>query len=72
MNPLQFASKIKNRGPVRYVKDRKNMCLTADQAKYVYKNVKQKSIVNVEMIKKEIEDDRLDQNNDNTKEENPY
>ena len=24
-------------GPVRYVKDRENICLTSDQARYIYK-----------------------------------
>ena len=51
-------------GPVRYVKDRENICLTADQAKYIYKKVEQDSIVNVEMIKQEMEDDWLDRDND--------
>ena len=36
------------------------MFLTVDQAKYIYKKVEQESIDRVEMIKKEIEDDRLD------------
>ena len=59
-------------GPVRYVKDRENICLTMDQARYIYKKVEQDSIVNIEMIKQEIEDDRLDKDNDNEGEENPY
>ena len=57
-------------GSLRYVKDRENICMTADQVKYIYKKVEQDSIVNVEMIKQEIEDDRLDKDNDN-EEENP-
>ena len=48
------------------------MCLTADIAKYAYKKVEQESIVNVEMIKQEIEDDRIDEENDNKREENSY
>ena len=65
--------KSKIGGLVRYVKDRENICLTADQAKYIYKKVEQESIVNVETIKQEIEDDRLDQDNtDNEEEVNPY
>ena len=48
------------------------MCLTADHAKYIYKKVKQESIVNIEMIKQETEGDRIDENNDNEEEENPY
>ena len=48
------------------------MCLTADQAKYIYKKEEQESIVNVERINQEREDDRLDRDNNSTEEENPY
>ena len=48
------------------------MSLTADQARYIYNKVGQESIVNVETIKEEIDDDRLDEDNNNEKEENPY
>ena len=41
-----------------------NICLTADQASYIYKKVEQGSIVNIETIKQDIEDDRLDKDND--------
>ena len=47
------------------------MCLTADQAKYVYKKVEQEGIVNIEMMKQETEDDRLDEDNDNKEEKKP-
>ena len=68
-----FASKIKKiGGMVRYVKDRENVYLTGDEAKYFYKKVEQESIVNIEMIKQEIEDDRLNEDTDNEEEENPY
>ena len=63
--------KAKIVGLVRYVIDRENMCLTMDQAKYIYKKVEQESIVNIETINKEIQDDRSDKDNNN-KEENPY
>ena len=43
-----------------------------DQVRYTYKKIKQDSIVNIEMIKQEIEDDRLAEDNDNKGEENPY
>ena len=46
--------KLKIGGLVRYVRDRENMCLTAGQAKYIYKKVGQESIVNVETVKQEI------------------
>ena len=54
------------------MKDRENICLTLDQARHIYKKVEQDSLVNVETIKQEIEDDGLDKNNDNKGEENPY
>ena len=57
---------------VRYVKDRENICLTVDQARFIYKKVEQDSIVNIEMIKQEIENDRLDKESDNEGEGNPY
>ena len=55
-------------GPVWYVKDMENVCLTSDQVRYIYKMVGQDSIVSVEMIKQAIEDDRLDKDNDNEEE----
>ena len=64
--------KSKSRRTVRYVKDMENMCSTADQAKYIYKNVKQDSIVNVETVKQDLVDDRLNKDNDEEEEENPY
>ena len=37
-NPTAFSPlKSKIGGPVRYVKDRENICLTWKQAKYIYK-----------------------------------
>ena len=64
--------KSKIGGLVRYVKDVEIMCLIADQAKYIYKKVVQEMIVSVEMIMQEIEDNRLDENNDNEEEVIPY
>ena len=40
--------KSKMGGLLRYVKDSKNICLTLDQAKYIYKKVEQESIVNID------------------------
>ena len=58
-------------GLVRYVKDRE-IHLTADQARYIYKKVEQDNIVNIGMIKQEIEDDRLHKDNNNKGAEKPY
>ena len=73
-DPITFLPvKSKIGGPVRYVNDRENICLTADQARYVYKKVEQKGIVNLDTIKQEIEDDRLNKDNiDNEEEVIPY
>ena len=65
--------KSKMGASVRYVKHRDNICLTADQARYIYKKVEQEGIGNVETIKQEREDDKLNKDNvDNEKEVNPY
>ena len=48
------------------------MCLTQNQVRYIYKKIEQECIVNVETIKQEIEDDRLDNDNNTEEEENPY
>ena len=59
---LSLKSKIGR--PVGYVKDRENICLTVDQAKYIYKKVEQESIVNAETINKD--------NTNNEEEVKPY
>ena len=46
-------------GAVKYVKDRETICLTNDQARYIYKKVESESIVNIDTIKQEIEEDKL-------------
>ena len=69
-DPTTFlALKSKIGGPVKYVKDKENICLTADQARYIYKKVQQKSIVNIETIKQEIEEDRVNKDNIDSEEE---
>ena len=61
-------------GPVRYVKKirKPNICLTDDQARHVYKKVESESIVNIDTIKQEIEEDKLGRNNIDNDEVNPY
>ena len=73
-DPTTFLPLNSNSGClIRYAIDRENICLIADQARYVYKKVEQESIVNIETIKQEIEDDRLDKDNTDSEEEvNPY
>ena len=72
LKPLYFLPlKQSSSRLVQYVKDRDNICLTTDQAKNIYKKVEKDSLINVEMIKEEIEEDKLDKDN-KTREENPY
>ena len=49
----------KKGGPVRYVKDKEAKCLTEDQMRYIYKKVESESVVNVDTINQEIEDEKL-------------
>ena len=56
-------------GPVKYVKDKKNICLTTDQARHIYKKVELEGVVNVDTIKLEIEEDKLNTVNTNDEEE---
>ena len=58
-------------GLVQYVKDRNSICLTTDQARYIYEKVEKEGLDNVEMIKQEIKEDKLDKDNE-LGEENPY
>ena len=44
---------------VNYVRDKENICLTIDQAKYINKKVEHKGKADVDTIKQEIEEDRL-------------
>ena len=60
-------------GLVKYVKDKEYICLTMDQARYIYEKVEQKCIVNIDTIKQEIDEDRLNESYiDNKEEINPY
>ena len=63
--------KLSSAGPVQYVKDRESKCLTSDEARYIYKKVENNDLVNVEINKQEIEEDRLDNGNE-PEEENLY
>ena len=60
-------------GPVKCVMDKKNICLTTDQARHIYKKVELEAMINVDTIKQEIEDDKLGKNDIDDKEEvNPH
>ena len=60
-------------GPARYVKDKETKCLTEDQVRHTYKKVESYSIINIDTIKQEIEDDKLTEDRNGLREDiNPY
>ena len=67
-----FKYNTKIGGLVKYVKDNKNICLTNDQARHIYKKVEVEGVVNIDTIKQEIEEDKLSQDNIDKDEINPY
>ena len=58
-------------GPVKYSKDKEAMCLTKDQARHISNKVESQGIVNVDIIKQEIEEHKLSKDNIDDK-VNPY
>ena len=59
-------------GPVTYIKNKENICLTKDQARHIYKMVELEGIVNIDTIRQEIEEDKLSKDNIDDEEVNPY
>ena len=59
-------------GPVPYVKDKETICLTKDQARYIYKKVELEGIVNVDTIKQEVEENKLSKDDTDDDKINPY
>ena len=63
----------KTGGPVKYVQDKENICLTMEQAGHKCKKVELEGIVNINTLKQEIEEEKLSKNNiDHEEEVNPY
>ena len=61
----------KKGGPVKYVKDRKGICLTEEQMRYIYRKVELGSELTVDTMKQEIGNEKL--TTTKTEEEtNPY
>ena len=58
--------------PVRYVKDRKAICLTEEQKKYIYKKVELGGEINVDTMKQEIDNENLTATKTEEEEINPY
>ena len=58
-------------GQCKPIKDKETKYLTQDQAKYIYKKVETRSVINIDTIKQEMEQDfsRLD---DTCGDINPY
>ena len=46
-------------GGPKYAKNKEAMCLTKDQARYIFKKVESEGIVNIDTFKQEIEEDKL-------------
>ena len=59
-------------GPGKHIKDKKNICLTDDQARHIYKKGESEGIVNVSTIKQETEADNVGSNKIDEDEINPY
>ena len=62
-----------NGGPVSYVKDRNATCLMEEQTKYVYKKVEHGRKVYTEIMRQEIDQEKLTQTEMEKEDEiNPY
>ena len=59
-------------GLVKYAKEKVTICLTNDQSRHIYKKVELEGIVNVDTIKQKIEEDKLQKDNMDEDEINPY
>ena len=60
----------KTGGKVSYIQNKDAICLMENQASYVYKKLKQGSIINMETMKQEIEQRKLAETD--RKDDNPY
>ena len=65
-------SNTKIGGPVKSVKNKETICLTKDQVRQIYKKVELEDIVNIDIIKQEIEEDKLSKDNIDDDEVNLY
>ena len=54
----------KTGGKISYIKNRKATCLSEKQVNYVYKKVEEAEVMNVNLLKQELEQD-LDREDDN-------
>ena len=60
MAPPHFCLWIARKGgPVRYVKDKKAICLTEEQMRHIYKKVELSTEINVDIMKQEIDNENL-------------
>ena len=58
-------------GQTRYIRDKKVKCLTDGQSRHIYKKVEMESVINIDAIKQEIDQD-LDKIDDTNSEINSY
>ena len=72
MTPPFLSLNPKIGGPVKYIKDEEDICLTKDQTRHIYKKVELESVVNVDTIEQEIEKDKRSTDIIYDDEVNPY
>ena len=66
-----FPLNTKIGGQAGYIKDKEAICLTNDEARHVYKKIESGSIINIDTITQEIDQD-VDKIDDTNGEINPY
>ena len=62
----------KTGGKVRYIQNKDAICLTENQARYMYKRVEQGSSIDTETMKQEIEQEKLVETETDKEHDNPY
>ena len=55
----------------KYIKDKETICLTEDQARHIYKKEETGKVINIDIIKEEIQEE-VDKMDDTNGEINPY
>ena len=66
---------VRHENGVRYIPDKEQRCLIKDQERHVYKKVEMDKVINIEIMKQKIEDDKMTRNRlneEDTTETNPY
>ena len=69
--PHIFPLNTKIGGQTRYIKDKAALCLMDNQARHIYKKVESGSVINIDTIKQELEQN-IDKIDDTSSKINPY